>query len=93
MALHLNKMALYARGFRLVASYTCFTKLSWSEYRKKFNWYVRDFDCYTDGKQYLVRRISDRGYVWDEVFDNKNDANAHMKRILADCTFHKTRKF
>ena len=91
--LHLNKMALYQRGFKLVASYTCFTKLGWSEYRKKFNWYVADYECFTNGKQYLIRLYYGKGGVWDDVYDSKEKANAHMKRVLEDCTNYKCNKY
>ena len=91
--LHLNTMGLYSRGFRRVASYTCFKKLGWNETRKKFNWLVADYDCYVSETQYLVRRINSKGYVWDEVFDTKEAANAHMKRILANYDSHKMMKY
>lgn len=90
--LHLNKMGLYQRGFKLVACYTCFKKLGWNEYRKKFDWIVKDYECFTNGTQYLVRLYYGKGRVWDNVYDTKEAANAHMKRVLEDCTFHKTRK-
>ena len=93
MALHLNKMALYERGFKRVASYTCFTKLGWDSSRQKYDWYVANFSCYTDGKQYLIRRVGKRGSVWDSLYDSKELANEHMKRILEDCTFRKVTKY
>lgn len=77
--MHLNDYGLHMRGFRRVASYECFKKGY-----KKFN-----IICYTNGTEYLVRTFESNGHAWDNIFTDKNKANADVAEHFKRYTFHK----
>lgn len=51
---------------------------------KKFN-----IVCYTNGTEYLVRTFETRGHAWDNIFTDKDKANADVVSRLRRYTFHK----
>lgn len=79
MYMHLNSYGLCVRGFKLVAAYQCFKKGE-----KRYN-----IDCYSNGKQYLVRDFESGRKCWDELFDNKDEANNYVVSLWKNYTFHK----
>lgn len=77
--IHLNTYGLLANGFQLVAIYECFTKGE-----RKLN-----IECYTNGGEYLVRSYYSGRRAWDNVYDNKDDANAKVKELFKLRAWHK----
>lgn len=79
MLIHLSRFGLIENGFCEVAAYECFTKG-----KRKLN-----IQCWTDGKNYLVRDFYSRGRAWDMVYTNKDDANERVKYLWSLRDWHK----
>ena len=79
MAMHLTNYGLMERGFHLVASYKCFSK------GEK----VLNIDCYTNGREYLVRNFHSKGHAWDDLYTDKNEANARVIELFKLRDWHK----
>ncbi len=79
MAFHLNTYGLMQRGFRLIAIYECFTKG-----QKKLI-----IECYKNDTEYLVRNFTSGSTAWDNVFDNRNEANAEVVRLRKTMTWYR----
>lgn len=77
--MHLNAIGLASIGFKLVASYRCITKGE-----KALN-----IECYTDGKQYIVRSFRTGEHAWDNAYDSAKQANAKVKQLWSMYSFHK----
>ena len=79
MAMHLNGLGLSQNGFKLVASYKCFSKGE----------RMLNIDCYSDGACYLVRNFLSGGRAWDNVYSDKDKANARVKELMSIRKWHK----
>ena len=77
--MHLNTWGLNSLGFRMVAMYVCITK-------GEKAWYI---ECYTNGKEYLVRQWKTGGHAWDLIYTDKNKANAKVVSVRNQYSFYK----
>ena len=46
-------------------------------------------ECYTNGSEYLVRNFRSGHKAWDDIFDNKDDANNKVKYLFGLYSWHK----
>lgn len=79
MAMHLNTHGLQQRGFHLVACYEAFTKG-----QKKLI-----VECYKNDGEFLVRNYSKGEHAWDNIYTDKNKANAEVNRLLGLRAWHR----
>lgn len=79
MCMHLTRMGLIQAGFKEIAVYECYSKGE-----RKLN-----IQCWTDGKNYLVRDFYTKGRAWDMVYTNKHDANERVKYLWSLRKWHK----
>jgi len=93
MAIHINSYALMARGYKLIAVYDLFDKGQWSEERQKYFWDHSTVKCFKndDLNKLVVRYVSGRGSIWDDVYTERDDANWKVQHYLDGCTFYKRR--
>ena len=87
MAMHLNSYGLKQKGFELIAAYNCFDKWYFMEDKKKWRYTCTTVECWKSEKTYLVRLK--KGYIWDLAYDTKEAANAKVKSLFENSTFHK----
>ena len=71
--MHMNTMGLISIGFKMVAKYVCFSKGEKAFY----------IECYKkeneNDTEYLVRQFNSGGHAWDNVYEDKEEAN---RRVL-----------
>ena len=78
MAMHLNTYGLMMNGFHLVAAYKVFEK----------GMPCLFIECYKSEGTYLVRNWLSGRKVWDNCYDNKDEANANVARLLKTWKCH-----
>lgn len=79
MTIHMSTMGLISNGYNLVASYQCIKKGE----------RMLNIDCFTNGREYIVRHFETGRRAWDSIFDNKEDANNKVKQLWGKYSFHK----
>lgn len=89
MALHLNSYGLTKNGFKLIASYNCFSKNYFDHEENRWRYECTTIECWKSDKQFLVRQIGKRGRVWDNVYNDKDKANNSVKYLFGLHEFHK----
>ena len=77
--MNLNTYGLMMNGFRCIAIYHCFTK----------GQKMLVVECYTNGTEYLVRNFHSGRKAWDDLYDNKDDANNKVKYLFGLYNGHK----
>lgn len=77
--LHKSRFGLMQDGFREVAAYECFEKG-----RRQLN-----IQCWYNGKYYLVRNFISGRTAWDDVYTDKDKANARVVELWGSRKYHK----